>query len=111
MPIIGYGGKTVNTLRLWSARATEEFNFQEFNEGDYVEAVRSKTLAETLSQVLYPNDTLYMGKELRLKQQYFCCLLIADIVARFKRQNSRNWAKLPDLQQFNLTIPTHPLLV
>ena len=65
MPIVGYGGKTVNTLRLWSAKATEEFNFQEFNEGDYVEAVRSKILAENLSQVLYPNDTIYMGKELR----------------------------------------------
>jgi starch phosphorylase len=110
MPIIGYGGKTVNTLRLWSARATEEFNFQEFNEGDYVEAVRSKTLAETLSQVLYPNDTLYMGKELRLKQQYFfvACSL-ADIVARFKRQNSRNWAKLPDFAAIQLN-DTHPSL-
>jgi len=71
MPIVGYGGRTINTLRLWSAKATDEFNFQEFNEGDYVEAVRSKILAENLSQVLYPNDTGYMGKELRLKQQYF----------------------------------------
>ncbi|MDC7248256.1 MAG: glycogen/starch/alpha-glucan phosphorylase, partial [Sphaerochaetaceae bacterium] len=71
MPVVGYGGKTINTLRLWSAKATEEFNFQEFNEGDYIESVRSKILAENLTQVLYPNDTLYMGKELRLKQQYF----------------------------------------
>jgi len=109
MPIVGYGGKTVNTLRLWSAKATDEFNFQEFNEGDYVEAVRSKILAENLSQVLYPNDTLYMGKELRLKQQYFfvACSL-ADIIRRFRRQ-SAPWSKLPDFAAIQLN-DTHPSL-
>lgn len=109
MPIVGYGGKTVNTLRLWSAKATDEFNFQEFNEGDYVEAVRSKILAENLSQVLYPNDTLYMGKELRLKQQYFfvACSL-ADIIRRFKRQ-SAPWSSLPDFAAIQLN-DTHPSL-
>lgn len=109
MPIVGYGGKTVNTLRLWSAKATEEFNFQEFNEGDYVEAVRSKILAENLSQVLYPNDTLYMGKELRLKQQYFfvACSL-ADIIRRFGRQEAP-WSKLPDFAAIQLN-DTHPSL-
>ncbi|HCG64056.1 MAG: glycogen phosphorylase [Spirochaetae bacterium HGW-Spirochaetae-4] len=109
MPIIGYGGKSVNTLRLWSAKATEEFDFQEFNEGDYVEAVRSKILAENLSQVLYPNDTLYMGKELRLKQQYFfvACSL-ADIVRRFKRQ-SAPWSTFPDFAAIQLN-DTHPSL-
>lgn len=109
MPIVGYGGTTVNTLRLWSAKATEEFNFQEFNEGDYVEAVRSRILAENLSQVLYPNDTLYMGKELRLKQQYFfvACSL-ADIVRRFKRQNAP-WSKFPSAAAIQLN-DTHPSL-
>lgn len=109
MPIVGYGGTTVNTLRLWSAKATEEFNFQEFNEGDYVEAVRSRILAENLSQVLYPNDTLYMGKELRLKQQYFfvACSL-ADIVRRFKRQNA-SWSKFPSAAAIQLN-DTHPSL-
>jgi len=109
MPIVGYGGRTVNTLRLWSAKATEEFNFQEFNEGDYVEAVRSKILAENLSQVLYPNDTLYMGKELRLKQQYFfvACSL-ADIIRRFKRQDAP-WKDLPDFAAIQLN-DTHPSL-
>lgn len=109
MPIVGYGGKTVNTLRLWSAKATDEFNFQEFNEGDYVEAVRSKILAENLSQVLYPNDTLYMGKELRLKQQYFfvACSL-ADIIRRFKRQQTP-WQRLPDFAAIQLN-DTHPSL-
>ncbi|PKL13106.1 MAG: glycogen phosphorylase [Spirochaetae bacterium HGW-Spirochaetae-8] len=108
-PIVGYGGKTINTLRLWSAKATEEFNFQEFNDGDYVEAVRSKILAENLTQVLYPNDTLYMGKELRLKQQYFfvACSL-ADIVRRFKRQ-SLPWSRFPDFAAIQLN-DTHPSL-
>ncbi len=108
-PIVGYGGKTVNTLRLWSARASEEFNFQEFNDGDYVEAVRSKILAENLSQVLYPNDTLYMGKELRLKQQYFfvACSL-ADIVRRFKRQGL-TWSHFPNFAAIQLN-DTHPSL-
>jgi starch phosphorylase len=109
MPIVGYGGKTVNTLRLWSAKATDEFNFQEFNEGDYVEAVRAKILAENLSQVLYPNDTLYMGKELRLKQQYFfvACSL-ADIIRRFRRQEV-SWDRLPDFAAIQLN-DTHPSL-
>ena len=72
-PIVGYGGHTVNTLRLWSAKAAEEFDFSEFNEGDYVEAVASKVSAENLTKVLYPNDKLYLGRELRLKQQYLFC--------------------------------------
>lgn len=108
-PIIGYGCKTVNTLRLWSAKSPEEFNFHEFNDGDYTEAVRSKISAETLSQVLYPNDTLYMGKELRLKQQYFfvACSL-ADIVRRFKRQQLP-WSRFPDFAAIQLN-DTHPSL-
>ncbi len=109
MPIVGYGGRTINTLRLWSAKATDEFNFQEFNEGDYVEAVKSKTMAENLSQVLYPNDTGYMGKELRLKQQYFfvACSL-ADIIRRFKRQNT-SYKRLPEFAAIQLN-DTHPSL-
>ena len=108
-PIIGYGGKTVNTLRLWSAKSPEEFNFHEFNDGDYTEAVRSKISAENLSQVLYPNDTLYMGKELRLKQQYFfvACSL-ADIVRRFKREG-KSWSELPNHAAIQLN-DTHPSL-
>ncbi len=109
MPIVGYGGSTINTLRLWSAKATDEFNFQEFNEGDYIQAVRSKILAENLSQVLYPNDTLYMGKELRLKQQYFfvACSL-ADIIERFRREKEP-WSKFPNYAAIQLN-DTHPSL-
>ena len=109
MPIIGYGCKTVNTLRLWSAKSPDEFDFHEFNEGDYTEAVRSKISAENLSQVLYPNDTLYMGKELRLKQQYFfvACSL-ADIVKTFKQGNYK-WSEFADFAAIQLN-DTHPSL-
>ena len=107
MPIIGYGGKTVNTLRLWSAKALEEFSFEEFNGGDYAKAVHNKVKAENLSQVLYPNDTQYMGKVLRLKQQYFfvACSL-ADIFRRFRRSSS-NWKELPKFAAIQLN-DTHP---
>ena len=107
MPIIGYGGRTVNTLRLFSARAANEFDLKEFNEGDYTEAVRERNHAENISQVLYPNDTGYMGKVLRLKQQYFfvACAL-ADIVRRFRREN-RPWTDLPDFAAIQMN-DTHP---
>ena len=106
-PIIGYGGKTVNTLRLWSAKAVEDFNFAEFNGGDYTKAVRNKIKAENISQVLYPNDTQYMGKVLRLKQQYFfvACSL-ADIMRRFKHSCS-DIRELPKFAAIQLN-DTHP---
>ncbi len=109
-PIVGYGGKTVNTLRLWSAQSPEGFSFEEFNSGDYTEAVRSKINAENISQVLYPNDTLYLGKELRLKQQYFfvSCSL-QDIVRRFKRTGTYDWKTFPDIAAIQLN-DTHPSL-
>ena len=109
IPIVGYGGKTVNTLRLWSAHATENFNFQDFNDGDYVEAVRAKVLAENLTQVLYPNDNLYLGKELRLRQQYFfvACSL-SDIIRRFKK-SSVPWSDFPKHAAIQMN-DTHPSL-
>ncbi len=108
-PIVGYGGKTVNTLRLWSSRAAEGFNFQDFSEGDYVEAVRAKVMAENLSQVLYPNDNLYLGKVLRLKQQYFfvACSL-ADILRRFKKYQV-SFDEFPTYVSLQLN-DTHPSL-
>ncbi len=106
-PIVGYGGRTVNTLRLWSARANEEFSFYDFNAGDYAEAVADRVQAENLTKVLYPNDTLYLGKELRLKQQYFfvACSL-ADIIRRFKK-SGKAWSKLPEMAAIQLN-DTHP---
>ncbi|MCL1818799.1 MAG: glycogen/starch/alpha-glucan phosphorylase, partial [Spirochaetaceae bacterium] len=107
MPIVGYGGRTVNTLRLWGARAPQEFNFAEFNTGDYVDAVADKVNAENLTKVLYPNDTLYLGKELRLKQQYFfvACSL-ADIIRRFKKTGAF-WKDFPNYVAIQLN-DTHP---
>lgn len=106
-PILGYGGRTVNTLRLWSARADEEFNFKEFNEGDYVEAVSNKVDAENLTKCLYPNDKQYLGKELRLKQQYFfvACSL-HDIIRRFKK-SGKPFAELPKMAAIQMN-DTHP---
>src|SRR5262245_43641359 len=85
-PVAGYGNATVNTLRLWRARASEEFDLEVFNRGDYESAVMDKTLTETISQVLYPADKIERGRELRLKQQYFfvACSL-RDIVRRHLR--------------------------
>lgn len=76
IPIPGFGTETVNFLRLWESRATEEFDFEAFNSGGYEQAVHQKNMAETVSKVLYPNDKTEVGKELRLVQQYFfvaCC--------------------------------------
>ncbi len=83
MPICGYHNDTVNTLRLWSARASEEFDLTVFNAGDYERAVFDKNNSESISKVLYPNDLLVVGKELRLKQQYFfVACAIADLLRR-----------------------------
>jgi len=83
--IPGYQSQTVNSLRLWSARSTEEFDFQHFNDGDYIQAVSEKQKNETISKVLYPNDKSIQGRELRLKQEYFfVSASLQDIIARYK---------------------------
>ena len=83
-PVPGYGTSTVNNLRLWSAKATRDFNLQQFNEGNYFKAVEQKTESENLSKVLYPDDSTQVGRELRLKQQYFfVSASLQDIVQRF----------------------------
>jgi len=88
MPVAGYGVTTVNTLRLWQARASEEFDFRLFNDGDYERSVVEKNESEVISKVLYPNDQNQAGKELRLRQEYFfvACSL-ADIVRRYLRRH------------------------
>ncbi len=87
-PIAGYRNDTVNTLRLWRARAFQEFDLADFNAGDYLAAVEEKNLSENISKVLYPNDLTVMGKELRLKQQYFfVACSIADIVRRYLKSH------------------------
>jgi glycogen phosphorylase len=87
-PVPGYRNATVNTLRLWSARATAEFDFRYFNEGDYQRAVEEKGESENITKVLYPNDNLSGGRELRLKQEYFfVSATLQDIVRRYKRHH------------------------
>uniref|UniRef100_A0A8C7F3H4 Alpha-1,4 glucan phosphorylase n=1 Tax=Oncorhynchus kisutch TaxID=8019 RepID=A0A8C7F3H4_ONCKI len=84
-PVPGFKNNTVNTMRLWSAKAPIDFNLQEFNVGDYIEAVLDRNLAENISRVLYPNDNFFEGKELRLKQEYFVvAATLQDIIRRFK---------------------------
>jgi starch phosphorylase len=108
IPIVGYDSSTVNVLRLWQAQADEDFNFKVFNEGSYVDALREKAIAETVSKVLYPNDSTESGKELRLVQQYFfvACSL-ADIVRRFKNGYSLPWSEFPSKAAVQLN-DTHP---
>jgi len=86
-PIPGYGTETVNTLRLWGARAVREFDLDEFNEGDYIKAVESRARSESICRVLYPNDTILAGKELRLAQEYFfVSATLQDIIRRYKKR-------------------------
>jgi len=108
-PVVGYGGHTVNTLRLWSSKAAEEFDLDDFNRGSYVDAVANKVLAENLTKVLYPNDNVFEGKELRLKQQYFfvSCTL-QDILRRFKTDHN-DWELFPQKAFMQLN-DTHPSL-
>jgi glycogen phosphorylase len=85
-PVPGYRNDTVNTLRLWSARATEEFDLRYFNEGDYLRAVEDKAESENITKVLYPNDNVSAGRELRLRQEYlFVSATLQDIVRRYKK--------------------------
>lgn len=109
IPICGYGGRTVNFLRLWESQASQEFDLETFNEGGYVEAVRDKAVAETISKVLYPNDSSESGKELRLVQQYFfvSCSL-QDIIRRWRQKNS-DWRQFPDKVALQLN-DTHPAI-
>lgn len=110
LPVVGYNGDTVITLRLWSAKATEDFDLDDFNRGEYVDAVEGKVVAENLTKVLYPNDNVFVGKELRLRQQYFfVACSIHDIVRRFKASN-KDWSTFPDKAFIQLN-DTHPSLV
>ncbi|MFO0845565.1 MAG: glycogen/starch/alpha-glucan phosphorylase, partial [Gemmataceae bacterium] len=106
-PIVGYGGHCINTLRLWGAASPDYFNFGEFNTGDFFAAVSDKVLAETLTRVLYPDDSTASGRSLRFVQEYFlvACSL-GDIINRFRRSND-DWSLLPDKVAIQLN-DTHP---
>jgi glycogen phosphorylase len=108
-PVVGYGGKTINTLRLWAAAAPDYFDFQAFSAGDFVSALAERLAAESLTRVLYPDDSTSMGQGLRFVQEYFlvACSL-ADLVRRFRRENA-DWSALPDKVAIQLN-DTHPSL-
>jgi starch phosphorylase len=108
-PVVGYGGKTINTLRLWAAAAPHAFDFQAFSAGEFVGALAERLSAETLTRVLYPDDSTSMGQALRFVQEYFlvACSL-ADLVRRFRRGNP-TWGALPAKVAIQLN-DTHPSL-
>ncbi len=106
----GYGTGTVNLLRLWRARASQEFDFQLFDVGDYARAVEQKTASENISKVLYPNDNMPQGRELRLKQQYFfVACSIRNIVSRFIKFSRKGWEEFADKVVIQLN-DTHPVV-
>lgn len=109
MLVPGYETNTVNILRLWRAHAAEEFDFQMFDTGNYVQAVQQKIFSENISKVLYPNDGTPQGRELRLRQQYFfvTCSL-RDIIRRFRLRN-QDWNIFPDKVAIQLN-DTHPVI-
>jgi glycogen phosphorylase len=108
-PVVGYGGKTINTLRLWSAAAPDYFDFQVFSHGEFVGAVAETLTAESLTRVLYPDDSTSQGQGLRFVQEYFlvACSL-ADLVRRFQQSNT-DWSTFPEKVAIQLN-DTHPTL-
>jgi glycogen phosphorylase len=108
-PIVGYGGKTINTLRLWAAATPAYFNFAEFSKGEFVDALAEKLAAESLTRVLYPDDSTNLGQGLRFVQEYFlvACSL-ADLVRRFRRTNA-DWDALPTKAAVQMN-DTHPAM-
>jgi starch phosphorylase len=108
-PVVGYGGKTINTLRLWAAAAPDYFDFQQFSGGDFVGALAETLTAESLTRVLYPDDSTSMGQGLRFIQEYFlvACSL-ADLVRRFRNSNT-DWDTLPEKAAIQLN-DTHPAM-
>ncbi len=108
-PVVGYGGKNINTLRLWAAAAADYFDFQEFSSGDFVGALAETLAAESITRVLYPDDSTSRGQALRFVQEYFlvACSL-ADIVRRF-RVNNQDWSAFPDKVAIQLN-DTHPTM-
>ena len=109
-PVVGYGAQCVNTLRLWGAAAPEHFNLSEFSHGDFIGAVIGNVAAESVTRVLYPDDSTEAGRRLRFLQQYFLvsCTL-QDIIGRFERRNPGSWSDLPQHVAIQMN-DTHPAL-
>jgi len=109
MPIVGYGNNVVNTLRIWDAEPVVHFNLDEFDKGSYMAAVEQENLAKTITEVLYPNDNHYAGKELRLKQQYFFVSASLQTAIKKYLKNHDDIRKLPEKVVFQMN-DTHPTL-
>ena len=110
IPVVGYRGSSVAILRLWESRSTEQFNWDVFNAGGYVDAQAEKSLAETISKVLYPNDSTQAGKELRLTQQYFfCACSLRDILRRYNRSHHHDYSDFAKKIAIQLN-DTHPTI-
>ncbi len=109
-PVVGYGGQCINTLRLWAATAPDAFDFAEFSSGDFIGAVLHGIEAESLTRVLYPDDSTDAGRKLRFLQEYFlvCCSL-NDIVSRFRKSGNADWQALPDKVAVQMN-DTHPAM-
>ncbi|MEA2648024.1 MAG: glycogen phosphorylase, partial [Candidatus Binataceae bacterium] len=109
LPIVGYGGRTVNYVRLYSARSSSEFDMQIFNTGDYLKAVEQKMVSETISKVLYPSDSVQAGRELRLLQEYFFVACAARDIVRGFRRGGQDLHEFPSKVAIQLN-DTHPAL-
>ena len=110
MPIIGYGTRNINTLRLWEAKSLVDLDLGKFNQQDYLHATQDKTRAEDISRVLYPNDSTDEGKKLRLKQQYFfVSASLQDILRKYKRLHGSNFDEFPEYVAIQLN-DTHPVI-
>jgi glycogen phosphorylase len=108
-PIPGYKNDVVNNLRLWKASSSSSIDLKSFNQGQYIDAVRDTQLNENISRVLYPNDKVFVGQELRLKQEFFLVAAsVRDILRRFKKQHD-DWRKLPEKVAIQCN-DTHPNL-
>ncbi len=110
IPVVGFGGNTVNVLRLWESQSSDYFNWDVFNAGGYIDSHAETVQAETISKVLYPNDETEAGKELRLIQQYFfCACSLKDIVRRYKRAHGDDWSRFAEQVVIQLN-DTHPAI-
>jgi starch phosphorylase len=108
-PVVGFGGKTINTLRLWAASSADYFDFHEFSSGDFIGAMAETLSAETTTRVLYPDDSTHCGRALRLAQEYFLARCsLADLIRRFRLRND-DWSSLPDKVAIQMN-DTHPAL-
>lgn len=110
IPVVGYASDTVNTLRLWESRAVEQFDWDEFNRGHYLDAHEEQVFASTICKVVYPNDETEAGRELRFIQQYFfCACSIKDIIRKHIDEHGKDWGKFTELEAIQLN-DTHPTI-